>query len=109
MPPPAHHSPTPDDVAIAAAVEQLLADRGETVVDLAHFTRISVSSLYRKLAGQQSWKASDVGAIARHWQVDPGLLYRPLTAPEAPGRPAPGQPSPAPAADHLLRPFSSAR
>lgn len=83
--PPAHSpDPSPDDAAISKAVEQLLENRRESVVDLAHFTRISVASLYRKLAGAQSWKAADVGRVARHYQVDPGALFSGAAASPAP-------------------------
>lgn len=67
--------PPDDDAAISAAVANLMAAHGESVVDLAHFTKISVASLYRKLGGDVSWKASDIGTVARHYDVLPGDLF----------------------------------
>lgn len=64
-----------EDAAISAAVDALLFDRDESVSDLAYHTRISVASLYRKLGGQASWKAADLGAVARHFGVRPGDLF----------------------------------
>jgi len=64
-----------EDAAISAAVDALLFDRDESVSDLAFHTRISVASLYRKLGGQASWKAADLGAVARHFGVTPGDLF----------------------------------
>lgn len=84
-----------EDAAISAAVHALLAESGESVADLAYHTRISVASLYRKLGGQASWKAADLGAVARHYGVMPGDLFR---GPEVTGRPpnrgVPGQNNP---------------
>lgn len=71
-----HASPPLDeDAAISAAVTALLADRGESVSDLAYHTRISVASLYRKIGGQAGWKAADVGTVARHFGLLPGDLF----------------------------------
>lgn len=99
--------PSPDDEAVAAAVARLLEARRESVVDLAHYTRISVASLYRKLAGGQTWKAADVGRIARHFEVDPGRLFARNVVAELP--PAPAIAAPAPRTDPLRSPFSHAR
>lgn len=67
---------TSEDAAISAAVHALLADRGESVADIAYHTRISVASLYRKLGGQAGWKAADLGAVARHFGLLPGDLFQ---------------------------------
>jgi hypothetical protein len=64
-----------EDTAISAAVYKLLQLRDESVADLAYHTRISTASLYRKLGGQASWKATDLGAVARHFSVQPGDLF----------------------------------
>ena len=61
--------PSPYDVAVSAAVQALMHDRGESVADLAHYTKLSVAAIYRKLGGQSSWKVSDVGLMARHFGV----------------------------------------
>lgn len=66
---------SPEDAAIAAAVAALLADRDESVSDLAYHTRISAASIYRKLNNQAAWKAADIGAVARHFRVQPGDLF----------------------------------
>ncbi len=71
----AHISPSSDDAAISAAVDYLLIRNGETVPDLAYHTRIGTTSLYRKLNGENGWKAKDVGALARHFGVRVGDLY----------------------------------
>lgn len=67
--------PLSADAAISAAVHALLADRSESVSDLAYHTRISVASLYRKLSGGAAWKAADVEAVARHYRLAPGDLF----------------------------------
>jgi hypothetical protein len=64
-----------EDAAISAAVYKLLSLRNESVADLAYHTRISTASLYRKLGGQASWKAADLGAVARHFSIQPGDLF----------------------------------
>ncbi len=67
--------PASEDTAISAAVTTLLDRHGMSVADLAYHTRISTTSLYRKLHGEASWKAKDVGALARHFHVRVGDLY----------------------------------
>jgi hypothetical protein len=64
-----------EDAAISAAVYKLMTMRDESVADLAYHTRISTASLYRKLGGQASWKATDLGSVARHFSVQPGDLF----------------------------------
>lgn len=66
---------SPEDASIAAAVWHLMEAADETVSDLAYHTRISPASLYRKLGGQAAWKATDIGRVARHFQVSPGDLF----------------------------------
>lgn len=101
--PPAAY-PSPFDQAIARHVEQLLAERSETVLDLAHFSRISLAALYRKLHGGARWSAADVGRIAAHYGVSPGELYGEPPVEDRPApAPLPRQP-PAPA----RAPFSHA-
>jgi hypothetical protein len=68
-------TPSPEGIAIFAAVRALLDERGKSVVDLSHHTRISVASIYRKLGGQAAWKAADIGVVARHLGVAPGDLF----------------------------------
>lgn len=69
-------APRTADAAISAAVWALLSDHDEKVADLAHFTRISVAGLYRKLGGQAAWKAADIAAVAGHYRLDAGELFR---------------------------------
>lgn len=64
-----------EDAKISAAVRALLAAHGESVADLAYHTRISAASLYRKLNGEASWKATDVGVVAGHYRLPPGDLF----------------------------------
>lgn len=71
---PASHAAS-EDAAISTAVTTLLDRHGMSVADLAYHTRISTTSLYRKLNGEASWKAKDVGALARHFGVRVGDLY----------------------------------
>ena len=67
--------PASEDAAISAAVTRLLEEHGESVSDLAYHTRISTTSLYRKLGGQAAWKAADIGAVARHYFIRAGDLF----------------------------------
>lgn len=64
-----------EDAAISTAVLALIERNQESVSDLAYHTRISTASLYRKLGGQASWKVADVGAVARHYRLQPGDLF----------------------------------
>lgn len=103
--PPAY--PSTFDQAIAQHVERLLEDRQETVYDLAHYSRISVAALYRKLGGGARWSAADVGRIAEHFGVRPGELFDD-DAPNRAAPPPPVMPPPRAAPPSLTQPFSDA-
>lgn len=97
--------PLSADAAISAAVDVLRHQRGESVSDLAYHTRISIAALYRKLAGEAAWKAADVDAMAKHFGVQPGDLWR---GPDITSTPPSGRDPRRAGADVTLRNLSSA-
>lgn len=63
------------DRAIAAAVAAFRQKRGVTVDQLAVYSGLNRASLYRKLKGEVSWKATDIAALSRYLEVEPNDLF----------------------------------
>lgn len=70
----------PPDLLISSAVKQLMAVQDRGVPDVSYNAGIPISTLYRKLNGNQAWKASDIVRVARYLGVTPNDLFsgRPL-------------------------------
>ena len=73
----AHNQSSTDgaDVRISRAVTVLLEDLDRSVDQAAASTGLSRASVYRKLAGDSPWKASEVDVLARYFGVLPGDLF----------------------------------
>ena len=63
------------DARISRAVSVLLEDLDMSVDQAAASTGLSRASIYRKLAGDSPWKASEVEVLARFFRVQPGDLF----------------------------------
>jgi hypothetical protein len=67
------------DEVISTVVRMLLARDRDTIEQLAATTGISRDVLFRRLrrGGNNSWKASEVAALASHFEVPVADLYEP--------------------------------
>ena len=64
-----------DDARISAAVRALAAGTGLKNAELAPVLGIHRASVFAKLKGETSWKASEVATLARHFDVPVGDLF----------------------------------
>ena len=67
--------PSPIDRTIAATVRALIHGRGVTAGDVATACGIARTSMFNKLKGTAPFKASEVYALARYFQVSVADLY----------------------------------
>lgn len=63
------------DERIAASVRALTAGRGMRNVELKEVLGIGSNAIFMKLRGDSPWKASEVAALAEHFDVSVGDLY----------------------------------
>lgn len=68
-------SETDDDARISAAVRALAAGTGLKNAELAPVLGIHRASVFAKLKGETSWKASEVASLARYFDVPVGDLF----------------------------------
>ena len=66
------------DARISAAVRALAAGRGMRNVELKDVIGVGANAVFMKLRGDSHWKASEVEALADHFGVEIGDLYRGL-------------------------------
>ena len=64
-----------DDARISAAVRALAAGNGLKNAELAPILGIHRASVFAKIKGETSWKASEVAALARFFDVPVGDLF----------------------------------
>lgn len=64
-----------DDARISAAVRALAAGNGLKNAEIAPILGIHRSSVFAKIKGETSWKASEVAALARYFGVPVGDLF----------------------------------
>jgi transcriptional regulator with XRE-family HTH domain len=63
------------NTAVSRVVKILLAYRRETQAALAVDTGLSKPTLIRRMAGERSWTAAEVAALARHFGVPEQVFY----------------------------------
>lgn len=63
------------DDRLAATVRALASGRGESVGRVAMHCGMTRSALYDRLNGTSPWKASEIEAVAHHFEVTVGDLY----------------------------------
>ena len=62
---------------VRTIVEILMAATGTTREDLARLLDCSVSTIGGRMTGATRFTIDDLGQLARHFEVDPGIFFRP--------------------------------
>lgn len=71
-----NYSETPNvDQRIAASVRALAAGRGMRNVELSDVLGVGANAVFMKLRGDSPWKATEVAALAEHFDVSVGDLF----------------------------------
>ena len=72
----ANQSPTDGaDVRISKSVSVLMEHLDVSAERVAVAIGVSRAAIFRKLAGENGWKATDVDALARYFRVTPNDLF----------------------------------
>ncbi|WP_084252733.1 helix-turn-helix domain-containing protein [Devriesea agamarum] len=74
----ANHATPTDDELISASIRALAAGRGVRNAELAPILGINRASVFNKLNGTAPWKASEVGALARYFDVSTDDIFNGL-------------------------------
>ena len=70
-----HEFASETDARISASVRALISGRGLQPAEVGLIVGVTKASMYNKLGGKAPWKASEVEALARYFEIRISDLY----------------------------------
>src|SRR3954470_12350784 len=72
-----HEPPTDEELEdwVRDNIKAVLAVTDETFTDIGTVIELSVAVVGRRQRGITPWTVAELGRLARHWHIDPGLMF----------------------------------